>query len=364
LKNWGDGEFFVLSLKIFSLCFILTFFSSTSFSDEDQGVRRALWVPFAYYTPETSAAFGLLHRVNFSELQAQGRVDQMNLVLSYTAKNQSFVTLASRFYFRGGLDELGLFLSEFDFPDRYYGRGDLGYQDKPDIFSDRRSSIGLSYARHWHDYWYLRLGLSGQSRHLGPSQDVTGLLQTELSTYPQTWSLLIPSVAIEWDSRDFVESPRSGEFVSLGTQGTNEWRRFDGDLRYYRTPDRITWASQIFVGQLWSSSPISFAFLYAVGGRNLARGYPFGYFRDHAVYAFQQEWRWAWRARWNPVWFVQAGGVGDELIPPSRQKLWASAGFGVHYFLDTRARTKLRLEWSRSLVESQFGVYFINAEAF
>jgi hypothetical protein len=113
-------------------------------SYDQSRVKPFIWLPFAFYTPETKTAGGLLLRWN-RKAHIMGRIDQINLFSVYTQNGQSFSSLSQRRFLNEGWDELSWRLGYFDYPDRYYGRGDTGYFSKAEIFNENRLTGQISF---------------------------------------------------------------------------------------------------------------------------------------------------------------------------------------------------------------------------
>lgn len=346
--------FFVLILVV--TCFV----SATQASEVPPKPRAFIWLPFAFYTPETQTALGSLLRWN-GQSHIMGRVNQLNIISVYTQNRQSFITLSPRYYLNNGWDELAVGLSYFDYPDRFYGRGDTGYFQEPEIFFEKRFAGSFFYSKHLMDHWFLKGGFSFENRNFS-SDTQSANLALEWSQHPSHFQNSCLSLGLEYDSRDFVESPTEGQYHRVTLNRCQLLNRAEFEGRYYQKYDKGVWANQVYLAQA-SGESVPFSALIPIGGRNMLRGNFVGRYRDLAANVVQSEWRQPINERWMWVAFVGAGELKDQLVSPRRSQFASSMGGGIHYFLDPAARTKLRIEYGASH-ERTFGFYFVNGEAF
>ncbi|MCS6837610.1 MAG: hypothetical protein NZ480_02080 [Bdellovibrionaceae bacterium] len=333
-------------------------------SSEGTRVKPFLWIPFVYFTPETQWAGGSLLRWNWSELKVMGRVDQTTLIAFRTLLNQSFVTLNGRWFLNDGWDEFAVTLTWLHYPDRFYGRGEWGFQKEHELFFEARQGLSVSYAKHLSGYFFIRGGYLFENRSFSIVNE-TGrhYLREEFTKYDKDFIQRCYSVALEYDNRDILEAPTQGQWSRLMFQPCNGWQRYELDLRFYHRVFQATWANQMMLAHV-EGAQTPFAMLHTIGGRNLFRGYPFGFLRDQTVAAVQSEYRFDWKDRWIPVAFASGGMVGAPPLFSGRSfPIW-SVGAGMHYVLEPKARTKIRLEWARTFQENLMGIYFVNGEAF
>lgn len=327
---------------------------SESVPQETSGDRR--WIPIFYYTPETKYAGGALLIHNFGP-ERDGRTSQITGVASVTANGQYMVNVSPRFFPEGAKGEItGLFSYRY-FPNRYFGRGpDVRTDERGEDYTERALDLGFSQTTSVSESWNFRWAVQYDRREIvdfvtgGLMEQETAAAGTRLETPGAT-------IGMEWDRRDSPQSPILGDWHRFqvtrllpqdldGAINMKPVNRLEADFRWYipRRERSVTWAYQLYAGEVSGEEPIPFQYLQSVGGGSRLRGYFAGRFRDRALVMSQAEWRRDFRERWSGTAGVGVGRLAESADQWGEARdLWTGA-IGIQYVLNKKSRTKVRAD--------------------
>ncbi|NUM58059.1 MAG: hypothetical protein HUU56_05465 [Bdellovibrionaceae bacterium] len=332
--------------------------------------KESSWLgfPLVYYTPETKLALGLLSLNRFSK-EAQGKTSNLLAVGSYTEKQQSILSLTPRFYFDEGRKELSGNLFYSYYPNKYFGRSDYQVNsNSPENYTENNFNLMANYTHHIFSYfntlWTVRTDKKKFINYLE-----NGQIAEEVNRYGQEIKIHSLSFSLEWDSRDYPQSPLSGEHhrVTL-TKSQNENKTFNDFTKkelelkkFFSLGDKKVLAGQFYFSQV-EGEDIPFSFLSSLGGNRRLRGFYENRFLDRSLTLFQLEWREDFSEKFSRTLFLASGQVAKYNEDLLKSKNHMAFGIGLHYLLDHENRTKIRLDLGSS--EEGLSIYFVTGEAF
>lgn len=184
------------------ICLALGGWSPASAEEE---LRPFILLPIAYYTPETSLAYGALGIINLQKV-ADGRTSNVVTSASYTVKQQTIFTLQPKLYFLNGQFDLSIGLRYLFFPSEFYGRGnDVKDSDRQNFTLNSLSSDFFARYFAWRHFFIGTGGghfkISVVDLHEGDS------LRPELQAGFGEYELKSLSLGIGWDRRDHQNAP-------------------------------------------------------------------------------------------------------------------------------------------------------------
>jgi outer membrane protein assembly factor BamA len=175
-------------------------------------------------------------------------------------------------------------------------------------------------------------------------------------------------LAVNWDTRNNIFSPSSGDFyelsVSLSSKAMGSDFDFNGygvDLRkYIPLFSSHVLALQGVMNIITGGPP--FQSLPELGGDSMMRGYYAGRYRDKNLLAGQVEYRIPVWWRFGLVGFAGYGDVAGKVSHFKRKDFKYSAGWGIRYLLIRDEKINLRLDFGSGKGSSEF--YINIGEAF
>lgn len=333
--------------------------------------KKLIFLPIAYYTPETKFAAGLLAIKNLWK-EKEGHTSNLMATASATLNNQVMVSLSPRLYFQGGEWELGGALFYSYFPNKYYGRGVNNSLSTPEDYTENSFVMAVTAGKNLYERLFLRGGVSQDLRKI-TEYVPGGVMATEVQNLSPNIQVLGANISLEWDERDYPQAPKNGGWYRVtqsfydpkdrdGNKDLQRFRKIDFDFRQYVTlaPQWIA-AGQVFASEM-QGDQIPFQYLNSIGGGSRLRGFFAGQYRDKALTMAQAEVRYEKNAQWTPAVFAGIARMATELNDIRHADSFYSGGAGIQYTLDPENRTKLRLDFGFTGHES--GAYFLIGEAF
>lgn len=175
-------------------------------------------------------------------------------------------------------------------------------------------------------------------------------------------------LAVEHDTRDSEYAPRKGTYF------TGDWLQADENLGSDFEYARLNVALNGYHGlgentviawrgsACFSGDGAPFYDLCNFGSSNDLRGYPFGQFRDHAMYAVQAEVRQHLFWRFGGVAFAGVGEVASDFADLTADNLLPAAGVGLRFEASRKYRVNLSIDYA--VGDDTEGLYFYVGEAF
>lgn len=346
---------------------VFTFAQDSDNNDKD---KKFILFPMGFYQPETGVGLGVISIMNHENPQP-GLYSRTTLMLSGTARGQTFLNLKPLYYSHQRKVEWSGRVSGSYSPSRYHGREEVQLYDY-EKYTDKHLHLSGMVGYEWTENSWVKIGFSKENRALFAEPESTQM-KNEIQLLGENHELRGVLVSIERDSRDFPNSPRSGHWARLTHARWDLLRpelgvapsvvsSIEADARFYQAlKEGVVGALQIQGGQM-SGEVIPFHQLHFVGGSSKLRGYYQGRFRDRAQIMTQAELRKEYSERWGSHAFLGVSRLGPEMGSLGSRATLASAGVGGFYFLDPLGRAKLKLDLGFS--STGFGVYFSMGDAF
>jgi hypothetical protein len=342
----------------------LAFWPSPSISEDQPGTRSSDFVllPFAYYTPETTAALVITGIYTSPGANPDTRPTNIMAFLTYTMENQRMVEFFPEIYTASGFRIISG-LGAMDFPDKFYGIGSDTQKDDEENYTRRSFSLDASVQYQLLPAFYAGIKLDYENMKIEDTE-TGGLLDTGPYQGSDGGVISGSGLIVTWDSRDDIFWTTAGSFAEAEAlyykSSDFDYDTFTLDLRQYVTPGSITFAFQEYLHLSGGDPP--FFRLARLGGSSRMRGYFRGRFRDRSMAILQAESRLWISSRFAVVAFGSTGSVAPSPVELTENTLTA-LGAGIRYRLGKEEAINLRIDlaWGE---EDNSGVYFMIKEAF
>lgn len=307
-------------------------------------------VPLAFYSPETSVAFG----------------GAITLSSPKTPKNNlagiAYVTLKGQYMISSN--------SLFNWNEESWRfRGDISFSRYP----DRLYSIGPDSPQEYGEYTRstFRLYTSIQHRfgnwHIGPALHTAFFnsinIRPQPGQTPDLWigfskaSIFGLGINAVRDHRDHPFDPRKGSFTQFSfihylglSPSYSVYSQFKFDYRrYFPLAERISWAGALHFQVSGANNP--YHTLPRFGDQSnvrMMRGYYSDRFRDRCLLVIQNEMRFLLSRRWTVKAFADIGQVAPNPVSLRVQSFKVTFGMGIGFFIDKDVRMPIFVEggWS------------------
>ncbi|NNL19900.1 MAG: BamA/TamA family outer membrane protein [Ignavibacteriaceae bacterium] len=359
-------------ITLFLILFIAINVLAQNEDQDTTDVKRITWFayPFAFYSPETSLAFGAGGIISFKLSDRFGsKPSSITASGYYSINNQYDLTIQPEVYLLE--DKLKLW-SKFNYGkifDFFYGVGN----SSPKIENDRYLQENILFQFKVQPKLFderLNLGINYEFRRMNVA-DPRGNPFLESKTFPGSngGTTSGVGVAISWDSRDNIFYPSTGGYYELSTTNFSkvigsdfEYRKFIFDFRrFFSLPINHVIAFQTYFMIQGGSPP--FYDLALLGGDRLMRGYLAGRYRDKAYYVIQSEYRipdLVWK--FGLVFFGGFGDVAAKLTKIEIATVKPTYGVGIRFRFDEEQKLDLRVDVGFG--RGTNGVYFSVNQAF
>jgi outer membrane protein assembly factor BamA len=340
--------------------------SGKSESTEKKG--KLIVLPVVYYSPETKIAGGLGGIYSFrTSNKARSRPSSIRIGMIYTQKKQLLVEFGPDIYLKNEGYHLKSKINFINFSERFYGIGSNTSKDMREDFTSRIIRINLDLRKRLFQKLYVGIQYERERNEVVKVEEDGQLIRRDiLGSEPGTTSGL--GFLINWDARDNIFSPSSGDYCSLSTTlfrnglGSNyDFTRYRLDLRkYFPLFSSHVLAWQGYFSFITGDAP--FQMLSLMGGQNWMRGYYRGRFRDKNMIVLQMEYRLPLLWKFGIVGFLGIGDVADKVDNFVLKDFKYSAGFGLRYLFSSEEKINVRIDFG--FCKESFGVYVGVSETF
>jgi outer membrane protein assembly factor BamA len=332
--------------------------------------NRIVASPFAFYTPETSVAFGgagsYVFRVDKCKNE-NTRPSSISPVIIYTLKKQFKVQLGTELFFPNNSYQLKADVKFEKFPFKFYGIGIDTLEEDEEVYTPRNTAFFLSFLKNLGKGFYA--GLQYQLINWNIIEKEAGRqLDSGLIAGSEEGTVSGVSLVLRRDTRDHIYFPVKGDLFEFNARfypeflgSTMEYSTLTLDLRKYIS----LFSTHVFAVQglmKAQSGTVPFFDLAGFGGEYLMRGYYQGRFRDKNMLVFQAEYRLPLFRRFGAVGFAGAGTVAGRFSELGSGDLKFSYGFGLRYLFDKKEKIRIRMDFAFG--EGTSGFYFSVFEAF
>lgn len=303
--------------------------------------------PLAFYSPETSLAFGGAITFNSPKIP----LNNLAGVAYFTLKGQYQINASGA-------------ISWGD--NRWRMDGDTSFSRYP----NRLYSIGPASATEYGKYTQRKLTarLTVQMRagswFLGPVVNFSRYQSVQVepaeNQTPTSWSgfekatILGIGLSVVQDRRDHPFDPRDGHYTRLQaipylgiTEAFSRYFELKFDhRRYFRLTERLTWASAFSLQAATGEAPYHILPSYGDQGSGfrLMRGFYGDRYRDRILLSLQNELRFQISDRWCAQLFADAGQVAPVMNALVLNKTHLTVGIGVGFIVDKTSRLPIHFE--------------------
>ena len=344
---------------------------SMAHSKRDSTQRRSSFnaYPYAYYTPETSLAFGAGGIfIFYTSKNPDLKPSKIGFGGMYSISKQYRIGVNPKFYFFDSKMYIDLPVSYGYSLDRMYGIGpgtvetgneeftkkyftvSLTLQVPPVIFDADRTGIILDY-----DYTEI---VDKRSNEILINDEVTGSNGGHLFGIGSD---------LVWDTRDNIFFPNSGGYQYFKViiypeidQNAFSFLELDVKQFFAFAPDHVI-GGNFYLASTSGDAP--FYKLPALGGQKRMRGYFMGRYRDNFFMMFQAEYRQYFWKRLGFVVFGDVGNVSGDMLSYSFKDIKYSFGGGLRYMFNKKEKVNLRVDFGMG-PDKNMGIYFGIEEAF
>ncbi len=315
-------------------------------------------LPFAFYTQETSLAFGgmVVRGFRWTGSPPDARPNSIVAAAFYTLRRQYSVSAAPGLYLRDGQYHARLSGAFEEWPSTFWGVG-RDVSDDAEDFTRRSASLEGTLLRRVRGA--LRVGPAVDLAFTGISDvEAGGMLDRGALEGSDGGRVAGLGLAACWDTRDREFWPAWGAYHSLKVLrylgdpvGDFPFTQATLDLRaFLPLGGGRVWAVQALGVVTDGTAP--FFRLAGLGGPANMRGLYEGRFRDRHLLAVQTEIRAPLGRRLAAVGFLAAGEVAHRLAGFRPGEVLLTGGAGLRFALDPENRMNLRVD----LGVSRFGL--------
>ncbi|MDX1645343.1 MAG: BamA/TamA family outer membrane protein [Thermoanaerobaculia bacterium] len=309
-----------------------------------------VFLPFLYYTPETSLAGGMatIYHYRGADRIGDQRTSSVTLTATYTAEDQRILTLRPDLYLGGAQYHLTADLVYEDFPDKFFGIGSDTPEGLEEDWTSEATRVAVAVERRYRSGWSWGPHLVVEDLEVTDAEP-GGVLASGPVVGRNGGFLSALGLQLTFDRRDDVFAPRRGIFAQLSATFFEESLGSDFEFQRYLLDRRSFFPvgrNDVVALQSYlrvTRGEIPFYHLSELGGAKRMRGYFEGRFRDRDMAIVQAEYRLAFADRWDAVAFAGLGSVARSLgdfdfdVRPS-------AGGGLRYRLSRSEEIKARLD--------------------
>ena len=326
--------------------------------------------PYAFYTPETQAAFGgggifLFYTKNKSD---ELRPSKIGFGAHYTTNKQYKFSLNSSIYFNSNKLVIKMPLSFGYTLDKFWGVGNSTLDTGTEAYFREDFNIQLEVQVPPLLFFADRSGfiLEYKNTAIVNVQDNQFLVNEAINGFKGGERYGI-GIDLVWDRRDNLFYPTSGhyqyiKFIVYPEPSDYIFTSFELDVRYYKKllKNQVL-ATNLYLKSVSSNAP--FYELPALGGQQRMRGYFEGRYRDKNYVSLQTEFRQYFWKRLGFVAFAGIGDVGEEITDLNLKQLKYSFGGGLRFLFNKKENVNLRMDIGIGK-DGNTGVYFGIEEAF
>ena len=360
--------------KLFFL-FLLFSFNILSAQEQSDSIvaRKSLFIiPNASYQPETDWAFGVSGGYYFKSTDLD-RISSVSGSAYYTLLNQFSFNITPKIFFKSGKYYLYSNLNIQNYPDFYYGIGNIPTSLKQPYTSQ---SISIVLQPHYAITRNLLVGgiLSFRSERVKTDNSFETNKQNIFDSYGKTgwnpYSVTNIGATAVYDTRDNHFYPYRGIFAKAtlelsqaGWLSNYSLQQVSFDVRQFIplfNDHLLAW--QVYAKGTFGQNGIPFQLLPTIGGRDVVRGFRAGMYRDNILFAAQTEYRIPVYKRLKAAAFI---GTGDVLSTDNYKidKLKFAYGAGLRFRLND-ARVHLRVDFAKNNYNDRLEFYITATEAF
>jgi len=362
--------------SILRIIFIIIIISRLFFAQEQSpdtlGVSGFNWFayPFAFYSPETSLAFGGGGVIYFKLAEgAKAKSSSITPSFYFTLNGQYDFNITPELYLFNDKLKIWSKINYASIFDRYYGIGNTTEEIENDEYLQNNFQVRLRILPKLF-YEKLNIGINYEIRNLIVADNKGNPLLNDSTLVGIKGGFTSGiGLAVSWDSRDKNFFPSQGGFYELYSTNFSKligsdfvYNKTVIDLRHYfnLTLDHVL-ALQAYLLTENNSPP--FYDLGLLGGSTMMRGYISGRYRDRTYYTFQTEYRvpqLVWK--FGVILFAGFGDVAPSVSKIEISDVKPTYGFGIRFRIDELQKVEVRMDIGFG--KGTNGLYFDINQAF
>jgi outer membrane protein assembly factor BamA len=342
---------------------------SDTISENKNGV---FVLPLLYYTPDTRWAVGAAG-VYYFKVKPSGhtdvspRVSYLQFLADYT-QNKQLDTWASWHVFTQ--DENFLLKGDLryrDFPDRFYGIGNISSEAQKEQYSYQLFVFKSLQLKRVKPGFFVGFDYEFRYEYNFKYAPNSALANGTITGYKGGIGSALGLVSIS-DTRDNIINPYKGRYAEFSTyffspllKSTFSFQTINATYQQYwqlKPKHVLAWQTKVRL----SFGEVPFLDLSTLGNDDILRGYPKNRYRDQHFFASQVEYRYPLFWRFGGIAFAGAGDVFGESSTLSAENLKFSIGTGLRFVVDPAERLNIRLDYGYGREGGYF--YFMVGEAF
>lgn len=329
-------------------------------------------LPFVFYSPETSLAFGpALFSVYKIRDDGVTNASNSRLYGYYSLNNQWFARLDGSFWGRKNKWRLQYDLNFSINPYRFYGIGN-DTPDDPEKYSQYRWRVLLTPYLNLSQEKNIWLGLRGEFlRYTNLEFEPGGRFELNNVLGEEGGNVLGAGVRVVWDTRDQPYYPLGGTYLEAGWTWYDEVIGSDYVYQQWLLEGRKfwnTWDEQVIAAQVMlrvGQGDVPFQEMAEIGHESRFRGIVGGRYLDKVGYTAQVEYRLPIWWRFGVNGFASIGRLGerlDDLL--TVDGIHTAIGAGLRFVVNRGEKLSLRFDVAYSPSERGTAYYFTLREAF
>jgi outer membrane protein assembly factor BamA len=338
----------VMRLRI--IFFLLSFIASVIEAKEvEEKQQRWAAFPVIASSPETGFILGgmLFHFLPVDNLEKQAST--IDMIAFGTTKGQYLASLASNIFSNDGLYMIKTGITFSSWKANYYSIGN----DSPDISEDYKSKTvkaNFILQRRFSDSF--TVDLIGNFQDINMEVETGGMLETHNIAGHEDGQYIGMGVAVGYDTRDNINSPRTGnlaryEYLQYNSDfGSDlDFSIQTLDLRHYHKIPLIKDSVLAMATKIrQTQGTVPFQELSSPDGTYVLRAIENGRYRDKDMLALQLEYRFPVKWKFSSAVFAEAAQVANDLTDIEIDSFKTSFGAGIRYALNAKQRFNLRAD--------------------
>ena len=311
---------------------------------------KLVGIPVIFSTPETGFGFGGGGQLYINRKENTFLARQSNILFTgiYTANSQIVIQATPQVYFGEGNYYLEGSYEFRIYPNKFWGIGNGTPDSNEEDYDMTSHKFNVDFLKRLPPSLNFGLRFNFENHEVTEVQEGGILASGEVLGSDRAVIVGLGAI-FNLDTRDQVEDPRGGYFVSFNAQFSSEnlgsthgFNRFITDLRAYRPlTENSLLAARLYVENNFGDVP--FQAKAQFGGGDIARGYFKGRFIDDQMYVLTAEYRWRFLPRWSLAAFGLMGEVSD-INQEFFQDPKFSAGGGIRFKILKQQNTLVRLD--------------------
>ncbi|MCO5725780.1 BamA/TamA family outer membrane protein [Robiginitalea marina] len=330
---------------------------------------KLIGIPVIFSTPETGFGFGGGGQLFLTGEKNIFKSRKSNILFTgiYTANAQLVIQALPQIYFGSGDYYLDGVYEYRVYPNFFWGIGNNTPESNEEAYDMTSHKFRADFLKRLPPSLNFGLRFNFENHQVTEVEE-GGLL--DAGDIPGSDRAVIVGLGaiFNLDTRDQVEDPKGGYFVSFSAQFSSEnfgathgFNRFITDLRAYRPLGKKgLLAARLYLENNFGEVP--FQAKAQFGGGDMARGYFKGRFINDQMYVLTAEYRWRFLPRWSLAAFGLMGEVGDTNQDFFKAPHFSMGG-GVRFKILKEQNTLVRLDYGIG-EEGNSGVYFGVNQAF